>query len=134
MKRRVYPAILLLAVLACAAVPASAQQIWMAAVSPYTQATPKWRQLHASVDYMDLFRPDAPWQTTAARTNVFKIGAAYALFGKEEELRTIFSDLERRGIALGLESGLLPKDGPWCGKRDEAHIVPPTCSRRCSHV
>jgi hypothetical protein len=123
MKRRVYPAILLLTVLACAAVPASAQQIWMAAVSPYTQAAPKWRQWHASIDYMDLFRPDAPWQTVAGRTSVFKIGTAYALSGNEDQLRTIFGDLERRGIALGLESGLLPKDGP-CGKRDEAHIAP----------
>ena len=85
MKRRVHPAILVLAVLACAAVPASAQQIWMAAVSPYTQAAPKWRQWDASVDYMDLFRPDAPWSTVAGRTNVFKIGTAYALSGNEDQ-------------------------------------------------
>jgi hypothetical protein len=121
MKRWVLPALIALALPTCASVPANAQQIWMAAVNPLTQAAPKWRQWHASVDYMDMFRPDAPWQTVAARTNVFKIGLAYALFGKEEELRTIFSDLERRGIALGLESGLLPKDGP-CDKKDEAHI------------
>lgn len=99
---------------------ANSQQIWLAAVDPYTSEARKW---NASVDYMDLFRPDAPWKTVASRASVFKLGPAFSRVGKDEQLRLVIEDLRRRNIALALEVGLLPYPGS-CSKADEAHGPP----------
>ena len=62
---------------------------------------------------MSLFAPDAPWPKAAAHIDVFKIGGYQAKIAPESELRQMFTELDRRHIALGLEIGILPRLG--CG-------------------
>jgi hypothetical protein len=83
-----------------------AQQIWLA---PQGDAA----------DRMELFKSEAPWRNAASHTQVFKF---YANTGfnapPQEEVNVIVSDLKRRGIAIGLEAGVMNVGGkpkPACG-------------------
>ena len=96
-------------------------ELWLAAVSPVTQKADHWN--NSSVDYMDLFLPDAPWPTVASHLQVFKIGPGFAMQGSEADLKRIFSDLRRRKIALALETGLLTQSARY-PKRSEASGKP----------
>jgi hypothetical protein len=98
----------------------AAQQIWLSAVDPVVRAAHQW---DASVDYMDLFRPDAPWSTVAKQVRVFKIGPGFASQGREEDLKQIFADLQRRHIALALEIGMLTHSS-HCNEKSEAYGPP----------
>jgi hypothetical protein len=100
--------------------PAQAQQIWLSAVTPYTREAQHW---NASVDYMDLFKPESPWAEVAAHTNVFKIGPGFAISGDKQQVKAVIDGLRQRGIALALETGLLVASGR-CPRKDEAHITP----------
>jgi hypothetical protein len=111
-----------LTMMLCLPTMGRSEEIWLAAVDPYTQAMRHWQ---ASVDYMQLFKPDAPWQTVARRINVFKIGPGFSSSGNQQELSTIVEELRHRGISLALEVGLL-RLTPDCPKKDEAHIAPET--------
>jgi hypothetical protein len=111
-------ALLASAVVVVSTGPAKAEQIWLSAVTPYTQAARHW---NASVDYMDLFRANAQWNTVAKQVDVFKIGPGFAISGNREQLTRVISGLRERNIALALESGLLAASID-CPKRDEAHI------------
>jgi hypothetical protein len=62
-----------------------------------------------SVDYMDLFRPDAPWRQAASRVQIFKIAWGIG----PEELKQVVADLKRRRIALAFEMPALVAD--TCG-------------------
>jgi hypothetical protein len=95
--------------------------LWLAAVSPVTQKADHWND--SSVDYMDLFRPEAPWPTVAAHLQVFKIGPGFASQGSEADLKRIFSELRRRKIALALEIGALTQSARY-PKRSEASGKP----------
>jgi hypothetical protein len=66
-----------------------------------------------SLDYDGLFTPTAPWTRAAARVQVFKLYAPF-LEGaaSDSELRTLFRDLNRRGIALAWEAGPLTPGPP----------------------
>ena len=52
-------------------------------------------------------RPDAPWSKSAPHVNVFQITAHLLAHASDENLKTIFADLKRRHIELGLELALL---------------------------
>lgn len=65
-------------------------------------------------DYMALFTPQAPWRTAAAHVGVFKIYPQWVEQATDQQLRTQFADLRRRGIALGLEYGVITAT-PQCG-------------------
>lgn len=86
--------------------PAAAQQIWF---SPQPR-------LGGGADYMELFRPDAPWQRAASHVQMFEVsghsilGSPPADFMPEADLRQMFSDLQRRHI--GLEIGVEPLTAP----------------------
>ena len=103
-----------------ATVSAHAAEIWLGPVDPVTQAARHWQ---TSVDFMDLFKPDAPWQTVAGHTKVFKIGPGFVQQGKEEDLKRIFSELQRRHIGLVVEIGFLTTSD-HCAARNEAYGPP----------
>jgi hypothetical protein len=77
-----------------------AQTIWF---SPH----PAFRE---GSDYLDLFRPDAPWQDAASRVRVFETGGRFLIDAPDAGLRQMFNDLERRHIAV--EIGFEPLSGP----------------------
>ncbi len=82
--------------------PAHAARFWLAAEDP---ALARQKQMDVMADYMDLFAPGAPWQKAAQRLSVFKIFAQTVLFEPDDVLRTIFTDMRRRHIAVAIEMG-----------------------------
>jgi hypothetical protein len=91
-----------LSAIAGLAVPAvaRAQEVWLA---PQASVPPS--RLHRAVDFMDMFRPDAPWGATAARVRVFKLYAPFVSAASQEQVNAIVDDLGRRHIAIALEAG-----------------------------
>jgi hypothetical protein len=121
-KLKTYALLLVLVALNFAAKPALAHapEIWMGPIDPVTRAAEHW---DTSADFMDLFRPDAPWQTVAAHTKIFKIGPGFTQQGKEEDLKRIFKELQRRDIGLAVEMGLLTTSA-HCPAGNEAYGPP----------
>lgn len=109
-----YVLLVLVATLAVLSGPARSQEIWFA-----PPAAPVNSRLHRALDLMDLFRPDAPWSEAASHIKVFKLYASYLSSAPQEEIDVIVSDLNRRGIPLALEVGVMnvgPKaTHPPCG-------------------
>ncbi|HEY3897656.1 MAG TPA: hypothetical protein VGM54_03535 [Chthoniobacter sp.] len=93
---------------------ASAQSIWFAPRAGRERPA----------DYMDLFKPDAPWPQAASHVKVFELSQRMAAAGSETELRQIFSNLRDRHI--GLCVGVLPLSaGPdGCGQGVEGYSAP----------
>jgi len=83
-RRRHHGLLSLTAVASCLAVycSARAQEIWF---SP--QAAPIGSRLNRAVDFMELFRPEAPWQDAASHIKVFKLYASYLSRAPQEEKR-----------------------------------------------
>jgi hypothetical protein len=94
---------------------AEAPSIWFAPLSG-KQGAP---------DFMDLFQPDAPWQTAASAISTFEISdeLTYKHEVTDDQLRQLFSDLRRRKIDLAI--GIAPlsgADGPGhCGYHVEGY-------------
>jgi hypothetical protein len=110
--------------------PAHAADVWLAAVDPVVRAAHKW---DAGADYMDLFRPDAAWPNVAKQTRVFKIGPGFASQGREEDLKQVFAELQRRHIALALEIGMLSVS-EHCHEKTEAYGEPGLVERVLSRI
>ena len=85
-----------------AAPAVQAQEVWLA---PQASVPPS--PLHRAVDFMDLFRPDAPWRATAARVKVFKLYASFLGPASQDQVNAIVADLNRRHIAIALEAGVI---------------------------
>ena len=62
---------------------------------------------HPAVDFAALFQPDAPWKDAASHVNVFKLSTPFVLQATPEQIAAVVSDLNRRGIALALETGVI---------------------------
>jgi hypothetical protein len=98
--------------------PAFAQEIWLG---------PKW-SASGSGDFMDLFRPDAPWSHAASHVSVVGLSAELMARGSDEDLALIIRDLKRRNIDLAL--GMLPLSGAIaandgrCGYHVEGYSAP----------
>ena len=88
--------------------------IWLAPLSTVT-----FDHRPGAADYMSLFKPDASWQQVAKVTSVFKIYPTFSGRASDEDLRVIFSDLKRRGIALALEARLLSNTKSCTMKRGD---------------
>jgi hypothetical protein len=73
------------------------------------------RPFTGSLDFMNLFKPDAPWQNAASQVQVFKLfGEWVSQAATDAQLRQVFADLKRRGIAVDVDEGpLTPTD--QCG-------------------
>jgi hypothetical protein len=81
------------------------------------------RHVDTPKDYMDLFKPGAPWTVGAAGTTAFKISTQLVLRGTDEQLRTVFAGLKARHIALAIELGVLVNSDA-CGKGTEGFGSP----------
>jgi len=78
-------------------------------------------------DYMDLFRLDSPWSSSAAKLKGFKISTQLVLRGTDEQLKTVIEGLKARHIAMSIEMGLLcySDEPPSCGKGSEGYSRAP---------
>jgi hypothetical protein len=77
-----------------------ARDIWL--------APPNLGQGRASaVDCAALFKPDPPWKVAAAHTRVFKFYTGYLLSAPQAEIDAAVADLNRRGIAIAVEDGVM---------------------------
>jgi len=56
---------------------------------------------------MDLFTATAPWTQAASHVNVFKVYSTWVAPASDADLKAQFSDLNRRGIALAMEAGVM---------------------------
>jgi hypothetical protein len=83
---------------------ASAAQVWLSGVDPVVRDD---RHVDAPADYMDLFKPDAPWRKAAAATQIFKVSTQFLHRSTDEDLKTVIDDLRRRHIVLALEAEIL---------------------------
>jgi hypothetical protein len=98
-----------------------ARQFWFGGVDPVVQGD---RHVDYPADYMDLFKPDAPWSAGASGTTAFKISTQLVLRGSDEQLRTVFAGLKARHVALAIELGVLVYSDA-CGKGTEGFGSPP---------
>jgi len=90
----------------CTTIEASAAEIWLSGVPPLIR--PKmFQEPSSSSDYLDLFKPDAPWQKVSQRTKVFMTNGGLILRESDAVLQAVFVDLKRRNIALAMEMGLV---------------------------
>jgi hypothetical protein len=62
---------------------------------------------YAANDFMDLFRPNAPWTRTASTIQVFQVSTQFLHRSTDDQLSTVINDLRRRHIALGLEGEIM---------------------------
>ena len=73
------------------------------------------RQFIGSEDFMQLFEADAPWERTADKIQVFKLyGEWVSNHPSDAQLKQVVADLNRRGLAIAIETGPLDPDG--CGE------------------
>lgn len=99
---------------------AQAQSIWLAPRAPFPPAN-----VPGAIDLMDLFQPDAPWLGVASHVKVFKLPTMFLAWVPDEQLGTIVQDLNRRGIALAMESlAQSVLDQPQCGHNVEGYSDP----------
>jgi hypothetical protein len=105
-----------------AAPPDRAAQIWLGGEDPVVQRD-KHKQDPA--DYMNLFKPNAPWATAAAGLTAFKISTQFVLHADDEQLRAVIDGLKSRHIGLAIELGVLDGEGPGhCGFHVEGYASP----------
>src|SRR5579872_1298570 len=75
--------------------------------------------LNRAVDLLQLFSPGAPWEKAASHTKVFKLYGSFVGPASQGQVDTIVADLNRRGIAIALEAGVIDVDSrdpvPPCG-------------------
>jgi uncharacterized protein (TIGR03437 family) len=83
---------------------ASAPQVWFCPLDPLFRPEVNYG---GSPQYMSLFNPSAPWTQAASHVNVFKIYPQWIGSATDGDLQIQFADLNRRGIALALEYGVL---------------------------
>lgn len=89
-------------------------QIWFAPLDP---TPPEERRPFHGPNFMDLFHDGAPWQEAADRVHVFRLYPGWvARTATAAELAQVVSDLRRRGIAVGYESGPLPSTADCTGE------------------
>lgn len=87
-------------------------QVWLA-----PQSLPL-APLARDEDFMQMFKPDAPWRVAAAHTQVFKLYGSFVGHATQPQIDAIVADLKRRHMAIALESGVLDvpnKPTPPCG-------------------
>jgi len=76
-----------------------------------------------SVDYMDLFAPNADWNEAASHLNVFKLYGGWAETSPFPDLQQAIQAIRQRGLALAFEHGPLFADDT-CGESIEGFAGP----------
>jgi hypothetical protein len=97
-----------------ALLPAAVQagQIWFGGMDPVT-ATDRERVgqdppgTYAANDFMDLFRPNAPWTRAASTIQVFQVSTQFLHRSTDEQLSAVINDLRRRHIALAVTAEIM---------------------------
>jgi hypothetical protein len=107
------------AVVAATAANAATPEIWFSPRSGADNAVP---------DYMELFRPEAPWVSAASHVTVLSVPESLVMQRPDNELQQMFADLARRHIKLGLAmsplEGRPSAEAPQCGVGVEAFSAP----------
>lgn len=102
--------------------PAFAADIWLSGEDPAAQVN---KHLNEPADYMDMFKPGAPWSKAASGLAVFKVGTRFVLQGDEAQLQTVINDLKRRHIAFAIELAVIGSEGVGhCGYGVEGYGSP----------
>jgi hypothetical protein len=83
--------------------------IWLAGVDPFVRRA---MDPNSPSDYMALFTETAPWSNAAGQIKVFKTSTQWLEQGTDADLRQMFQDLKRRGIALAVEGLMIPHPTP----------------------
>ena len=94
-----------------------------------TEASEVWLSgdVATQPDYSDVFTPNAPWQQAARIVRVYKTSMTVLLRASDYNVRQMIVDLQRRGIALGLEALMIPNPTPSvCGMNVEGYSAPGT--------
>lgn len=61
----------------------------------------------ASNDFMELFKPGAPWPKAASRIQIFKVSTQFLHRSTDDQLATVIGELHRRHIALGMAAEIM---------------------------
>ena len=97
------------AVTICLPLTARAGDVWLAGVDPVVAADRQ--RLGASSpganDFMDLFKPDAPWRKAASSIQIFKVSTQFLQRSTDDQLKTVIDDLHRRHIALAFAGEIM---------------------------
>jgi len=113
-KQTSIPACLLVSMLLISS--ANAQTIWF---SPHSTTT---------ADYLDLFKPDAPWQKAASHISVIGMPAELLTKTPDNDLQQVIADLKRRNIELMVQmsplAGRPTPEAPGCGVGVEGYAAP----------
>ena len=99
---------------------ANAETIWLAANGPYPPAG-----IPGVPDFMELFNSNGPWRSTSQSIKVIQFSTQFMAWVPDEQIKVIIDDLNRRGIALAIES-LAQSDAvaPQCGQGVEGYGHP----------
>jgi hypothetical protein len=82
------------------------EEIWLSGVAPSLRQK-MFQEPSSSSDYLDLFKPAAPWQKTSQRVKVFMTNGGLILRESDAVLQAVFAELKRRNTAPVIEMGLL---------------------------
>jgi hypothetical protein len=98
--------------LALPPVAGQAGQIWLGGMDPVTTADRERvgqdpPGTYAGNDFMNLFRPNAPWTRTASMIQVYMVSNQFLHRSTDEQLSTVINDLRRRHIALGMSGEIM---------------------------
>ena len=103
------------------------REVWLGPIAPSIYAH---KFSDSQYDYLNLFQRDAPWSKSASQLQVFQVTAPVVMGESDETLKTIFADLNRRHIALGIELGLLSgvdtSGNKICGQNVEGYAAADT--------
>jgi hypothetical protein len=95
--------------LLAAGADAKAGTVWLAGVDSVNAADRQRLGESASGanDFMDLFKPGAPWNKAAASIQIFKVSQRFLDASTDEQLKAVIDDLHRRHIALGVSAQII---------------------------
>ena len=103
--------------------PRNSPEIWFSPSPPLTKTY--YRSGNGSLDYMDLFSPTAPWGNVSSHVGVFMFFLGWAeTNATDSQLKQAVTDLNRRGIAIAVEGGVLTPT-PACGQSVESFTTMP---------
>jgi hypothetical protein len=83
------------------AAPAQAGQVWLSGIDPVVAADRQRIGMTAATDpgaandFMDLFRPNAPWMKTSSKIQIFKVTTQFLHRSTDAQLSTVIADLRR---------------------------------------
>ena len=81
---------------------AGAQTFWFAPQDPIVVQQAKQTD---PADYMDLFKPEAPWKEGATELSVFAVSTQFVLYASDDMLRTVFNGVKERHVKTAVEIG-----------------------------